>query len=419
MKRNYFLPVLLVLGMYLFLSCEMEEDKMPSACFTASKTSAMVGDSISFSNCSSDATLYGWNFGDGTTSPELAPTHQYESSGNYSVTLTAYNKDKANQFSLNIDIEDENTVACIESSTSRAELGQTINFTNCSSGAYSYLWEFDDGYTSSEISPSHSYDDIGNYTVKLTAYGDNGNDEATYKITVDDGSTSFDPRVYGSSPTNGWSKYYGNDFSQSGEWTEETTENYIAEISDGYYSIENLTTEYSWSFFAGEALPAESENYDIDVFCNLVYDEVTLGVGMVWAYNLDDSEYYYYRYTDYESQIWSIIGNSIDGSWLPDDWGLLGGNNDENLLTVRKYDGNYYFFMNQEFVYEHSYGGDYGDEFGFFVGASSEMSINEITIHNMDFGSRKTNSEKTYNSTTETNRVGGSLKSKLENTKAY
>ncbi len=334
MKTNYLLSVMLFLGFYLLLSCEKEEDKMPSACFEPSKTTANLGDIISFSNCSSDATHYGWDFGDGNKTNEISPSHTYESPGSYSVTLTAYNKDKANQFVVT--------------------------------------------------------------------------------ITIDDETTSFDPRDYSSSPTNGWVKYYGNDFSESGEWLEETTEDYVTEISGGYYSIENLTEEYSWSFFAGEVMLSSTENYDIDVFCNLVYDNVTSGVGLVWAYDLTNSEYYYFRYTDYENQIWSIIGNSIDGSWLPDEgWGLLGGKYDENLLTVRKYDGNYYFFINQVFVFEHSYGGDYGDKFGFFVGASSKMTVNEITIHNMSFGSGKSASSKTYNSTTKTNSVGGNIKSKL------
>ncbi len=104
MKTNYFLSVLLFLCMYLFLSCDKEEDKMPSACFTATKT-AMVGDIINFDNCSDDATRYGWDFDDGIKSTDISPTHQYESSGNYSVTLTAYNKDKANQFTMEIVIE--------------------------------------------------------------------------------------------------------------------------------------------------------------------------------------------------------------------------------------------------------------------------------------------------------------------------
>jgi hypothetical protein len=52
-----------------------------------------------------------------------------------------------------------------------------IVFTNESKNAKTYLWEFGDGTTSTEESPTHSYSELGTYTVKLTATGDGGTDE--------------------------------------------------------------------------------------------------------------------------------------------------------------------------------------------------------------------------------------------------
>ncbi|MBX7238353.1 MAG: PKD domain-containing protein, partial [Bacteroidia bacterium] len=44
-----------------------------------------------FTNSSLNATSYQWNFGDGGTSTVATPTHTYNSSGNYTVTLIASN----------------------------------------------------------------------------------------------------------------------------------------------------------------------------------------------------------------------------------------------------------------------------------------------------------------------------------------
>lgn len=44
---------------------------------------------MEFTNLSSGAMSYKWDFGDGSTSTEKAPTHRYSSAGNYIVTLTA------------------------------------------------------------------------------------------------------------------------------------------------------------------------------------------------------------------------------------------------------------------------------------------------------------------------------------------
>jgi len=44
---------------------------------------------VVFDNKSTNAELYQWDFGDGTTSAEANPTHIYKDSGNYTVILTA------------------------------------------------------------------------------------------------------------------------------------------------------------------------------------------------------------------------------------------------------------------------------------------------------------------------------------------
>lgn len=49
--------------------------------------------------------------------------------------------------------------------------GTDFTFTNDSQNAISYAWDFGDGNMSTEESPLHTYDQPGNYTVTLTAFG--------------------------------------------------------------------------------------------------------------------------------------------------------------------------------------------------------------------------------------------------------
>ena len=64
----------------------------PTASFTFSPSSPTINDIVQFTDEStdSDGTIvsWSWNFGDGTTSTLLNPTHQYSSAGTYTVTLT-------------------------------------------------------------------------------------------------------------------------------------------------------------------------------------------------------------------------------------------------------------------------------------------------------------------------------------------
>src|SRR5690606_7342737 len=63
----------------------------------------------------------------------------------------------------------------------------TVKFTNQSSGNItSYKWDFGDGGTSTEQSPSHEFTAVGTYNVILTVTGPGGTSSVTRKITVED-----------------------------------------------------------------------------------------------------------------------------------------------------------------------------------------------------------------------------------------
>ncbi len=63
----------------------------------------------------------------------------------------------------------------------------TIEFTNYSDGGTEFLWDFGDGYSSSDRNPIHTFSDPGDYTVTLTAPGPDGvNGVYTKNITVFD-----------------------------------------------------------------------------------------------------------------------------------------------------------------------------------------------------------------------------------------
>ncbi|MEZ4930822.1 MAG: S8 family serine peptidase [Saprospiraceae bacterium] len=68
---------------------------LPVAEFAASTDSVDIHDNevIFFANTSTNATEWFWNFGDGNTSNEENPSHQYAAPGEYTVSLTAMSQD--------------------------------------------------------------------------------------------------------------------------------------------------------------------------------------------------------------------------------------------------------------------------------------------------------------------------------------
>lgn len=104
MKTKSILAGIVVAGALIFTSCQKE----PMACFTPSKTTAAVNESISFnSSCTMDGHHYEWEFGDGSMSTEENPTHAYANAGTYTVKCMAMSKNgkKMNEISQVITVQ--------------------------------------------------------------------------------------------------------------------------------------------------------------------------------------------------------------------------------------------------------------------------------------------------------------------------
>ncbi|MBI4602953.1 MAG: PKD domain-containing protein, partial [Planctomycetes bacterium] len=148
----------------------------PVAGFTAALRSGEAPLSVAFTNTSTNATSYSWSIGDGSpASTETSPTHVYRDPGTYTVALTATGEGGS-------DTQTEPGYVTVTASVLAAFTGSPVigvaplivRFTNQSTGATSYSWDFGDGGTSTATSPSHTYAAGGEYTVTLTARGAGG-----------------------------------------------------------------------------------------------------------------------------------------------------------------------------------------------------------------------------------------------------
>ena len=62
----------------------------------------MDGNYFSFTNLSENADAYMWDFGDGHTSNEENPVHFYEETGEFTITLIAYNECRSDSFTQSV-----------------------------------------------------------------------------------------------------------------------------------------------------------------------------------------------------------------------------------------------------------------------------------------------------------------------------
>lgn len=130
------------------------------------------------------ASSYLWDFGDGNTSTEAAPTHTYAAEGVYTVQLHALTNDSCEVhlcdvvFAMDCPI-DTFWYGCQAMFYAGYSIFDsifiwppadplTLTFFDASMGAVqSWNWDFGDGNTSTEPNPTHTYAAAGIYTVTL------------------------------------------------------------------------------------------------------------------------------------------------------------------------------------------------------------------------------------------------------------
>ncbi len=158
----------------------------PSVGFSSEQSSTNYLE-YTFTNSSTNAVSYEWDFGDGNTSIEESPTHVYSTPDIYTVKLTA-SSESGLTASLEKVINIQAPVTAAFTYEVDASDYRTYNFMDASVDAVMLLWEFGDGYQFTGMDPTHTYAEDGVYDVTLTAYSITGNmDVATEQLIVSEG----------------------------------------------------------------------------------------------------------------------------------------------------------------------------------------------------------------------------------------
>ncbi len=138
------------------------------------------GNNFTFTNLtpSNGLLTYQWDMGDGKTYASTNATHAYSSPGNYIVKLKAINEFGCTQTSSkNVFVNPEPVASFTVNNVNQCLKDNRYILTNnssISSGTMHYEWNFGDGYTSTESSPSHVYANEGTYTIQLKVSSNKG-----------------------------------------------------------------------------------------------------------------------------------------------------------------------------------------------------------------------------------------------------
>ena len=173
----------------------------PKAAFGSSNAGICFGNTVNFIDSTKTDGIHPliewiWNYGEGdwqtyTSSPF---SHNYSMPGNYAVKLVVKDSYGCTDSIIKPSfVSVTKPVAGFTTSDTAICPKAPITFTNTSQGVSAvYFWQFGDGTTSDEVSPVHTYEKTGSYTVSMRMTDKNGcSDSASVNIKISTATAAF------------------------------------------------------------------------------------------------------------------------------------------------------------------------------------------------------------------------------------
>lgn len=135
---------------------ELIEIRNTIAGFTLIKDTVCPNTPIKFTNTSINNRTNTWNFGDGSSSSEVGPSHIYTKPGDYVVELKIENYECSSTTTALIHVEDVQVDFTISDSFA-CQVPVNITYTPIGENMDNYSWSFGKDETSTETIPTHTY----------------------------------------------------------------------------------------------------------------------------------------------------------------------------------------------------------------------------------------------------------------------
>ena len=163
---------------------------VPVSRFVVSQTTAEDGQALRFQSLSTNSpTQLAWDFGDGTSATGTSVTHPFARPGGYAVSLLATNAAGSDVSTQQITIVAQlpAPVAAFSFAPNTVTSNTAVVFTDESSGgaATSWSWDFGDGSPAvTQRNPTHFFDRVGTYVVRLSVTNARGVSVAQRTVAV-------------------------------------------------------------------------------------------------------------------------------------------------------------------------------------------------------------------------------------------
>lgn len=316
-------------------------DTSPTVSATANVTTGVAPLTVDFTGVAAGGNgqlSYEWDFGDGDTDTDLAPSHTFIQNGTFNAKFTATDEDgdfASATVTINVGTEQVPAVTAAADVTSGlAPL--PVQFTATVVGGdlpVTVSWNFGDGETSAETSPLHTFNAPGTYGATVTATDATGDAaQATVLITV--GSDKTPVVAISANPTAGaaplpvafTANIQGGDAPLSYEWTfgDATTANTAnanhTYTADGSYQAKLTVTDADGDAASANVTIVVNSNNSTEMPDLRIGAWDAYGTGLDDVYEPNNGDFVYYL-GDYTNSPYSITDgyiDEVDVTWFVD-----------------------------------------------------------------------------------------------------
>ncbi len=156
-----------------------------TAAFSPSASDILTGETVVFSNQTIGATHFEWYLNGNLETTATNFSYQFSDTGNFKVQLKGFNSDPTcfSTAQLNFAVKC-NVIAAFSVDTTEITMGESLNFTNTSTGTTAFEWLIDGVSVGTSPDLNYTFDSMGYHSVTLQATGSYCNSERTTIILV-------------------------------------------------------------------------------------------------------------------------------------------------------------------------------------------------------------------------------------------
>ncbi len=172
--------------------------------------------------------------------------------------------------------------------------------------------------------------------------------------------------------------FLDNFSNNNNDWFEGENSDYTFDVRNGAYLLQSKNNQV-W-FVSRDIELNPNRNYDIEVEFRLLSGGENFGHGLRWGFSDVDNNFFFSLFPANREY---SVGEQRSGSysfwkgWTAHNAVRTSG---WNRLTVRKYENQYYFFVNGQFVYSRSYVAPSNNRIAFAVPPRSAMEVDNLKV---------------------------------------